>query len=104
MLYNKFTSYFIKLIYVELKDDGNLILNIMRVTLKQDFHIAPLNFICLSDLHITQNLQEKENKLWGWRSDEDRNSKKERECWGENSGSVGWEDRRTENQRAIWFQ
>ena len=59
MLYNKFTSYFIRLIYVELKDNGNLILNIMLVTLKQDFHIAPLNFICLSDLHITQNLQNK---------------------------------------------
>ena len=44
---------------MELKDNGNLILNIMLVTLKQDFHIAPLNFICLSDLHITQNLQNK---------------------------------------------
>lgn len=44
---------------MELKFDGNLILNIMLVTLKQDFHIVPLNFICLSDLHITQNLQKK---------------------------------------------
>ena len=92
---NKFIRYFIRLTYVALKDDGNLILKIMFITLKKDFHIALLSFICLPDSHITQNFKKKEERARdAMRTEILRNNVR---CWGENSGTVGRGDWGTEN-------
>lgn len=58
---NKFIRYFIRLTYVALKDDGKLIFKVVFITLKKDFPIALLNFICLPDSHITQNFKKRKN-------------------------------------------
>lgn len=84
---NKFFRYFIRSTYVPLKDDGKLIFKIMFITLKRDFPIALLNFICLPDSHITQNFKKKEERVQdAMRTEILRSNVK---CWGENSGTVG---------------